>query len=246
MSSRIGAVPVCSEPNWRVAGPLLGEGEEAYGLNWHPTRELITHLPIQMPIRPEDFRGEPLPGPRIPLDPMPQPSDLAFRGEWTFQEETTLHGVAYWFEMEVVPGEWLTNEPGKEPGSWGYLYLPLDQAWRIAPGEAFQISIAPETTDSGGPGWLTWTAESGDRRFLGHEFRSVVADPKDIIAASDSWRPRLGVEGEFARRSYELADGSRTLGDIVQVLAAETGLDQIEVSKRVRDLLADHTVPPEA
>lgn len=243
---RFGLAPVAAEGPRRLTGPLAPDGSDhLYGLDWSPTRAYVCHQPLQAPVRQSELVAAPVRGPAVPLVPLPSPADLAVEASWTVDRETRVEGLAYWFDVEAGPGVWLTNEPERKPGSWGYLTLPLDRTWVVEAGETLRARVEAETTAGGGPGWLTWTAEAGDRRFRGHEFRSILTDVDTLARADPSWTPRLGASGRLARAALTAADGGRTLSEIVRYVVEELGCAEEGLEARIRSVLRPHVAGPE-
>jgi len=216
--AKLFAAPVYSESNWRVVGGL-GEGNDsAYGVDWNSSRQYICNTPLRMPLNGDDLRHEPKQLADIRLDVPPDADALAGSADWLFAADTTIHGLAYWFEFEVGDGVWLSNEPGKEPGSWGYLYLPIPEPLKIRAGERLTSSVSPEVRSDKTPGWLVWNLGCGGWSYSGHEFKSFAASLSDIVQSSPSWIPRLSDEAHIERKILESADGTRTVDDIAAAI----------------------------
>lgn len=215
--ARLFLAPVYSEQTWKVVGPYGSEGDIAYGIDWLPTREYICHTPLHMPIRAEDLRHEPHSIADVRLDTPPDATALAGSASWSFDRETLIHGFAYWFDLQV--GEaWLSNAPNGEPGSWGYLYLPILDELVIEPGEPLTVRVAPEVTAGGVPSWLTWEMAHGETRFRGHEFKSFPASLSDVIPQTPGYVPELTDHARIEAKILGLADGKRSVDDIAQTI----------------------------
>ena len=105
--AKIFVTPVFSEKCWSVVGPIGGaQGESAYGIDWHQSRDYIRNLPSHMPLKEEDPRHEAREIADIRLDSLPDAKELAGQATWCFQSDTTIHGLSYWFEFEVGKNVW--------------------------------------------------------------------------------------------------------------------------------------------
>lgn len=212
--ARMFLVPVYCPRNWEIVGSFAGEDDHAYGIDWSASRSYIYNTALQMPLEPDDFRHDPAIVADLDLSKLPSAEHLGGSAEWTFPERTTIHGVAYWFALELGADMWLTNEPGGEPGSWGYLYLPVAAPMTLEAGETLSASVAPDASENGAPRWLSWEIQSPRERFRAHEFRSQPASRSDLVVGSPSWVPALSRESGVELVVLGLTDGKRSVDDI--------------------------------
>jgi hypothetical protein len=226
-----------------MVGPLGDGDDRKYGLDWLPSHEYIVNTPLQVPITQGDLRHEPAAVGDVRLDRLPAAGDLAGRVSWRFDQPAVVHGLAYWFDLEVG-GTWLSNAPGGDPRSWGNLFLPLDRALSIAGGATLEASVAPETAEDGAPSWLTWEVKAGDYRFRGHEFKANPASLADLTPTMPGWIPELAREAEVEREILRLADGRRTVEEIAREVQPTLGpLDEAQARTLVFNTLSGRTRP---
>ena len=174
-----------------------------------------------MLLDPAEVLGEPHLLAEVSLVPPPQAVALAGEGEWTFDRPVEVHGLAYWFDLEVGEGTWLTNRPGGKPGSWGHLFLPAPHAETVGPREILRAGVAFDPGLRGEPGWMRRHLEAGGRSWSAHEFWSFLATASELEQSSPEWTPRLQGVGRAARRVLDLADGTRSLEVIVRTFVKE-------------------------
>jgi protein arginine N-methyltransferase 1 len=242
--ARLNVVPVMNPKNWTIVGPLGGEEDSAYGLDWTLSREYIYNSPLQTPLTAADFRHDPKVIAEVRLDRVPDAAQVGGSTEWRFDADTMIHGLGYWFDLEVGPGTWLSNAPSGQPGSWGYLYLPISEAFTVPGGVTVSATVAPEVDSDGTPGWLTWEVRCGDTRFRGHEFKSFPATLDDVAAKSRAWVPDLTPAAKLEARILELVDGRRPVGRIAEAIAGTDvarGLSANEVLAQITSTLAGRT-----
>jgi SAM-dependent methyltransferase len=220
--ARICVAPVCARDAWRMAGPLGGDIDVSYGIDWLPSREYAANRPLNNVLGTEDIRGEARVIADIALDAAPGASALCGEAAWTFDRDTRINGLAQWFDLEVGPNKWLSNAPGEMPGSWGNLYLPITTPMTVPAGGRLDARVAPESRQDGAPGWLTWTLQSGSGTVRlqeqGHEFRSVPMARADLVRGTTDWSPILSDEGQVAKTILEMADGGHTVEQIAAAL----------------------------
>ena len=232
--ARMFLVPVECERNWQIVGSLSDHDDVAYGVDWSTSRSYIYNTPLQMPLDPSQFRQAPQSIGDVNLSKPPDASDLHGSALWTLEEDTTIHGLAFWFALEVGNDVWLTNEPGSEPGSWGYLYLPVASPMKMQAGDTLSASVGPDVNASGAPMWLTWEVRSPHQQFRGHEFRSFPASLSDLVHGSPSWVPELSEETKIEHTVLGFTDGIRTMDDIATEIS---GLGFASSREEARELV---------
>lgn len=219
--ARVWVAPVFSPRNLAVVAPFGGTTDELYGLDWASSRDYAANMPLRLPIEAGEVVGPARLLAEVALLPPPAAADLCGGASWTFDEATEVHGLAYWFDLEVGDDCWLSNAPGAEPGSWGHLLLPADRALEIRSDEPLRAEVGFDAGAQGEPGWMRWKIEGAGHTWSGHEFRSFLSTPTELRRRSPDWRPGLSAPGVAARRVLELADGSRSLEDLVHTLVKE-------------------------
>jgi protein arginine N-methyltransferase 1 len=241
--ARLHLAPVFVPDVWRMVGPLGSDDDRKYGMDWAPSLEYIANTPLQVPITAGDLRHDPAAVAEVRLDRLPRTADLAGQASWRFDQPAVLHGLAYWFDLEV--GEtWLSNAPGGDPRSWGNLFLPLDRALPVAAGATVEAAVAPETAEDGAPSWLTWEVKADGYRFRGHEFKANPASLADLAPTMPHWVPELTREAEIEREILRLADGRRTVEEIARAVGPALGpLDQAQARTLVFNTLSGRTRP---
>jgi hypothetical protein len=241
--ARLYLAPVLLPEMWPMVGPLSGTDDRRYGLDWFPTGEYIRNTPLQVPMNAADLRHEPRLLAEVRLDRLPATADLAGRASWRFDHATPIHGLAYWFDLQVGD-TWLSNAPGGDPRSWGNLYLPLGQEITIPAGGTLAAAVAPEAADDGAPSWLTWDVRAGEYHYRGHEFKANPAAMADLVPTMPSWVPELTREAEVEREILALADGRRTVDEIAQAVSPALGpLDPGQARTLVLSTLTGRTRP---
>lgn len=200
----------------------LGRGDDRlHGLDWSASRSYVANGPLPVTLRPEHLVHEPREVARVGFLPPPGPDELAGSAVWRFDVDTEIHGVAYWFDLEVGTDVWLSNAPGADPGSWGHLLLPTHRPLRVEAGAELRAGVGFDAEADGSPGWMRWEVSAGGERSVGHEFRTFLGGPGDLRRVSPDWLPALSAAGRAARRVLELADGTMALRDLAATLEEE-------------------------
>jgi len=231
--ARVYLAPVESPHTWAHVGALGGDADTAYGLDWTPSRAYVYNAPLDVTIAPDELRHEPACVAELDLRHLPTAADLSFHAEWTFETPTTIHGLVYWFDLEVGTGIWLTNRPGGDPGAWGYVYLPVAAPFRIGAGETLTAEVSSEPSPAGAPRWLRWEVATPTERFRGHEFRSVPASRAEILEGASAWVPTLSRRGWLEGQILALADGRRSVEEIARAVLASDGVPTLEAAQEL-------------
>jgi SAM-dependent methyltransferase len=214
--ARFSLAPVSSDRLLNEIAPF-GASDEAYGISWNASRGYLENSPLNVDIPPEDLAGDPVVAGEFAFDRPPDFAALECRASWALDHAATLHGLAFWFDLELAPGEWLYNAPGSHPGSWGRLFLPVEPV-KVAAGASCSALVAPEQLPSGGPGWLRWELEAGGASARGHEFAAEPASFADVLAASPDGVPVLSRSARIEATVLDLTDGVRRVADIASAL----------------------------
>ncbi len=177
--ARLAVAPVQSEPlRRRLAPPAVGGADP---IDWAPLRELLAHHPRQGHVAPADLLAPPLRSDPFPLRPLPTPEVLSVRGTWEATTAGMVHALALWFDLEVAPGIWLSNEPTSDPEPWGQVLLPLEPPLGVGAGDRVAVDVRREALPSGAAGWLTWEAACGLEVRRGHEFAGLALGVEDVL-----------------------------------------------------------------
>lgn len=176
LAARLMLAPVTSTRVWEASlPPRDGEGR-GLGLDWTALRALAANTPRQVTLAPELLLAPPLVSNPIPCLPVPRAEALRVDGAWVAPEPSTVHGLALWFDLEVAPGLWLSNQPSPTPEPWQQLFLPLDPPLEVPAGTRVEAAAWREGSPEGRPEWLVWEVSAGDERRRGHEFAGVPLD----------------------------------------------------------------------
>jgi hypothetical protein len=229
--------PVSSPALWEDLNPL-GATDEAYGIDWSASRAYVMNRPATVTIPAGALLGAGREIGQVDFADAGRPVGPTSEASWRLDQDTVVHGLAYWFDLELTDGEWLSNAPGSDTGSWRHLFLPIDPPIEVAAGGTVEASVGTEVAADGQPTWLHWTAASGAQSRRGHEFAGFPASLGDLRAASPDGTPQLSEQGRRKLRILELADGRRTVDEIAAVVAAGEGLRPVDAQRLVVEALA--------
>lgn len=217
----------------------LAAGESAYGIDWSPTREYVANAPVAIGVTRDEIVAAPATVGEFRFDGPPDAGRLGGTAEWRVETAGPIDGLAYWFDLELAPGEWLSNAPGAFPGSWGHLFLPAEPALHADAGELVRGTVRPGAAEDGAPTWLGWSVEAGARVARGNEFAAGPASLGDLAGFSADAVPELDTETKLV---LSLTDGSRSIREIAKVLRdSRSDLTQAEAERVVIGILRGRT-----
>jgi protein arginine N-methyltransferase 1 len=128
--------------------------------------------------------------------------DVNVRGgaEWSVEEPRTAHGVALWFDSELVDGVAISNAPGKEELIYGQLFLPFSSPVDLATGDEVAVRIDANLFDDDYVyRWSIAVREPENAELkLQLDQSSFYAAPltaENIQRGASNHAPRLGDEG---------------------------------------------------
>lgn len=178
--ARFQIAPVSSDGLWRIVAPLGAEDDHAYGIDWAASREYLVNTPLPVWMTDDAVAARPASVGEFRLDAPADDARLDWSASWTLDDATTVHGLAFWYDLELIADEWLSNAPGEEPATWGQLFLPADQPLAVPAGGELKATVWVERLPDGAPGWLGWTLEAGGIVTRGHEFAASPASLADL------------------------------------------------------------------
>jgi len=147
------------------------------------------------------------------------PAFLSFDASLEAQRAGTLHGIAGWFECELVEGVWMSNSPVAErPIRRPQAFLPIAEPVSVAKGDRVSVRVMARPADE----VLAWTVDvpAHGRRFSHSTWPATLRSKERLEQASAGHTPRLSEMGRARRRVLDWCDGSRTAADIERDLAA--------------------------
>ncbi len=195
-TARLVMAPVSHEPAWQQLFPF-GPGEfEAYGIDFAATAGYVENAPSVLHLPEDALCGPAAVLAEITIHPPPTPSRLGGSVEWLI-DRGPVHGLACWFELSAGDGTWIAQpERDRSPGGgvWGQVFLPFRTAMDATAGQRLEASVEVYGFSDGTPGWLSWTARSGDQTRVGHEFAAHPASVADLYPPAPapdagSWAP---------------------------------------------------------
>jgi protein arginine N-methyltransferase 1 len=146
---------------------------------------------------------------------------------WTVKQDGTGHGIAIWFDAELVDGVGFSNCPGQPMGVYGSLFLPWEEPMHLVAGQTVHVHVQAKSMEE--DYFWRWTSRiesAGQAGEIAAEFdqsvlQGAVLSPAKLLKRSSKYIPQLSEEGHMRRRALELMDGRAELEEIARRLTAE-------------------------
>lgn len=225
---------------------LLGEADDvAYGIDWKPSREYWANTPHHTAVPGDAVAGDPVAIGEIDFALHPEAGVLGGEASWIWDHDVVVHGLAYWFDLDLGGDQHLSNAPGAEPASWGQLLLSIDSPITVAAGAELRAAVTRDNFPDGAPGWLRWSAETAVMSGGGHEFAARPASFADLYNQSPDAVPRLSEQGKLELQVMRLTDGKRTICQIAEeVRRVQPRLTALDAQRLVVRTLAGKLEQP--
>ena len=118
------------------------------GLDLSAGTRLITNNWRKAHITPEQFLAQPVCWTTIDYYEV-ESSDIHARFSWQAARSGTAHGVAVWFDSELVDGVRLSNHPAAPQMIYGVGLFPFSQPVAVAEGERIEFRLAADLVQDG-------------------------------------------------------------------------------------------------
>lgn len=174
---RFGVAPVKGAA-WEVA-PTTAWETRRFGIDWGELRTHLANSGRRVRLPSSALAAGVRPGPRRAIVPLPTPEAIGAESEWIATGEPIV-GLAFWFDLDLGEGAWVTNAPGAGREVWGQWLLPVDPPLEAAPGTLARARVWRETLDDGAPGWMGWSCAAGGAERRGHEFAGLPLSLEDL------------------------------------------------------------------
>jgi SAM-dependent methyltransferase len=138
-----------------------------------------------------------------------------------------VHGLALWFEPELVPGIRICNAPGNDAKTYGQRFFPWPEPVSMQPGDRVELDFRANLV--GRDYVYAWSSriEPGPSgrteavQFRQSTFASMPLTPESLARRAANARPELNTEGQAVRFVLERMGGAQTLEEISRLLAQE-------------------------
>jgi len=182
--------PVEDRALWEGLAGVGSERYRPYGLDLSALARIMLHSPHVRTIDTAALLARPAEVKTIELR---HPQSYLFDQLVSVRVEKTgtLHGLAGWFDLRLVPGEVLTNAPGNPGSLWRQVFFPFPHPIAVLEGETAVLRLACARSAGTLDLWWTWEAAAGSGSastcsFQGIPLQAAVPESRlDSAAAAD-------------------------------------------------------------
>ena len=137
------------------------------------------------------------------------------------------HGLALWFDSELIDGISISNCPGQPKLLYGQLFFPFPEPLPVFPNQTITVDLRADPV--GGDYIWQWTTQTTrapspekiERFYHQSSLFSNLLGSERLKKMSDQHIPSLNEEGVVYMRALELMNTRRPLGEIAEAMAAE-------------------------
>jgi type I protein arginine methyltransferase len=119
-----------------------------FGLDLSAGTHLITNTWRKTRLAPEQLLTEPVCWTKIDYYEVDNP-DIRAEISWRTERDATAHGVAVWFDSELVDGIRFSNHPAAPPLIYGAGFFPFSQPVDVKQGDRVELQLAADLVQDG-------------------------------------------------------------------------------------------------
>ena len=221
LRDRVWAAPVSAEETYLDRVRPWGDNHRSLDLS--PTIRRLSDQYSKARFKPQELAAEPALWAELDYATITEPG-VKGRMAWELDREVTVHGLAAWFDTELAPGIGFSNAPDAPKALYGQAFFPFRDPLACAPGHRLEVDLRAHlvgddyvwewrTTHREGDG-----PEAAETRFTQSTLASTVLSPERFRRGGESYRPRLGRDGEALAFVLGAMDGAATVGEIARRL----------------------------
>jgi protein arginine N-methyltransferase 1 len=211
-----------------------------YGVDLAPVHRLLAHIWAKRKITPEQLLSGPVEWAHLDYHTVTDPALLG-SAELVAIRDGVAHGLAAWFEAELLPGIGFSNAPGADDAIYGQAFFPFPQPLRLRAGETVRASLQGRL--SGGEYAWRWKASSqagGEAWGCDQStFFHTPLSPEFLRRRAPDYAPGAGRGGQLDAWIISHMDATRSLADIAGEAAQlfpDVATSYTAALERVRDM----------
>jgi protein arginine N-methyltransferase 1 len=209
-------------------------------LDWLATNSVNTKQVVKL--TPENILGEPCELETINLTSESR-EFFSCTAQLTVRRSGILHGLAGWFECELIEGVWMTNSPlSEEAIDRPQAFLPIGEPTSVQSGERIEVTVMARPADNV-IAWIVDFPLSG-KQFRHSTWAGTVLSQDDMLRFSPHRKPHLSRIGRARGIVLSYCDGRRSAAEIEELVLQEHRdllPSQLEISRFVGEVLTQDT-----
>ena len=198
-----------------IVGPWMSQG-----LDLNAAARVVTNTWRKTRIEPDELLVEPLCWATLDYHDIESP-DIRAEIEWTAARPGTAHGVAVWFDSELIDEIGFSNHPRQPELIYGNALFPFSRPVEIAEGDRISLRLqADSVRDDYVWRWDT-TIESKQVSFKQSTLFGAPLSPAQLRKRANNYVPQPNDAGAIARFVLSQMDGTNSLEQIAAKLVQQ-------------------------
>jgi protein arginine N-methyltransferase 1 len=193
--------------------------ENPYGLDMQVAHSIVVNTWRKARVKPEQLLCEPKVWATLDYRTI---TDLDVSGtlSWTARQSVRGHGLAVWFDAELIDGVTFSNSPDSPELIYGMAFFPWQEPVELESGD--KITVALEANLVGDDYIWRWNTQvqrpDRDRPlkadFKQSTFFGAPLSPQSLLKRADHFVPALNEDGQIDHMILDLMDRGISLGEI--------------------------------
>jgi SAM-dependent methyltransferase len=192
------------------------------GIDLAPVERLVFDTPVRCPIAADDLLADGLCWTTLDYRTIGS-TGASGPIAWVFDRDTTVEGLAVWFEADLADGVSFSTRPGGSVSAYRQMFVPFREAVGMGTGDRLQVDLsARQVRENYLWSWRGWRmpAGSNDRQLVADQnsLAEIVLDPSALLHTSPDAVPSLGPRGAALRGLLLRIDGAQTIDELTDGL----------------------------
>jgi protein arginine N-methyltransferase 1 len=145
---------------------------------------------------------------------------LTWNAEFRCERDSTLDGIAGWFDCLLSDGIRITNSPlASESLNRPQAFLPIEAPIRVREGELIRVTVIARHLDN----VLSWVVELPDsgEHFAQSTFGGLLLDSEALMRADPNRDARLNERGRARKLVLSYCDGNRSVAEVEEIISRD-------------------------
>lgn len=205
---------------------IVGPWEDnRYGFDLSSARRFVTNSWRKLRVTPEQLLGKPVEWCELDYSKLENP-DISGEISWMIAQARTAHGLAVWFDSELIDGIGFSNQPGDPELVYGNAFFPFSTPIQFAEGDKVNVKLRAHLVGEDYVWtWDTMVFSRGETTktkaaFKQSTFFGVPLSLTQLHKRSADFAPTLNEEGASTADVLGLMNGRISLREIADHLAA--------------------------
>lgn len=212
---------VVDSPDWYQE---IVEPWQSNGLDLSAAKRVVTNTWRKTRIKPDELLVQPSRWTTLDYYEIQSPNIRA-EIKWQIARSGTAHGLAVWFDSELIDEIGFSNHPGRPELIYGNGLFPFSHPVEVVEGDRIQVTLRADfIRDDYVWRWDTDVFAAGDSvtpkaSFKQSTFFGVPLSPEQMRKQGAGYKPALDQRGEARSFIMELMTGENSLAEIAERLA---------------------------